>query len=90
MTIITMLCKIHVVKYSRNTKYYNDDADGGGKHDPVGHIDLAEHQRILEHDGVESKACWKKCTSITQTRIPRSSTTRRVAPLFLFSEPQQL
>jgi hypothetical protein len=70
MTIINMLCKIHVVKYSRNTKYYNDDADGGGKHDPVGHIGLAEHQRVLEHDGVESKACWKKCTPITQTKDP--------------------
>jgi hypothetical protein len=83
-----MLCKIHVVKYSRNTKYYNDDANGGAKHDPVGHFGLAEHQRVLEHDGVESKACWKKCKPITPTRIPRSSTTRRVAPLFLFSEHQ--
>jgi hypothetical protein len=83
-----MLCKIRVAKYHCNTKYYNDDADRGAKDDHVG-----------RHTGLVAscRARWRragglveKCTPITQMRIPRSPTTKRVAPLFLFFEPQQL
>jgi hypothetical protein len=83
-----MLCKIRVAKYHHNTKYYNDDADRGTKDDPVGqHIGLAASCRARWH---RARGLLENCTPITHMRIPRSPTTRRVAPLFLFSEPQQL